>query len=73
MGNSQNLFPLPYWEPAFWRVPMPRPTITEPYARRSPLNCGTTSRRGKHTGRIRPVQVLASAVALARKLRSADV
>ena len=73
MGNSQNLFPLPYWEPAFWRVPMPRPTITEPYQLGYPLNCGTACRRGRHGGRIRTVQVLASAVALARKLRSADV
>jgi hypothetical protein len=29
--NSQNLFPLPYWAPSLWRVPMPLHLLNEAY------------------------------------------
>jgi hypothetical protein len=30
-ANNHNLFPLPYWAPALWRVPMPLQLVTEAY------------------------------------------
>lgn len=32
MPNSHNLFPLPYWVPALWRVPIPLRLLNEAYA-----------------------------------------
>jgi hypothetical protein len=33
MTNNHNLFPLPYWAPALWRVPIPLRLLNEAYAR----------------------------------------
>jgi hypothetical protein len=33
VANNHNLFPLPYWAPALWRVPMPLQVVNEAYAR----------------------------------------
>ena len=30
-ANNHNLFPLPYWAPALWRVPMSLQSVTEDY------------------------------------------
>ena len=35
MPNNHNLFPLPYWAPALWRVPIPLQLLNEAYARGS--------------------------------------
>jgi hypothetical protein len=29
--NNHNLFPLPYWAPALWRVPMSLQQVTDAY------------------------------------------
>jgi hypothetical protein len=29
--NNHNLFPLPYWAPALWRVPMSLQQVTDVY------------------------------------------
>jgi hypothetical protein len=40
MINNQNLFPLPYWAPSFWRVPMPLHLLNEAYTRGpAPFEC----------------------------------
>ena len=33
VANNHNLFPLPYWAPALWRVPIPLQLVNEAYAR----------------------------------------
>jgi len=33
MPNNHNLFPLPYWAPALWRVPMPLQLLNKAFAR----------------------------------------
>jgi hypothetical protein len=37
-ANSQNLFPLPYWAPALWRVPKTLQCVNEAYARGLPTH-----------------------------------
>ena len=32
VANNHNLFPLPYWAPALWRVPIPLQHLNEAYA-----------------------------------------
>jgi hypothetical protein len=32
MRNNHNLFSLPYWAPALWRVPIPLQLLNEAYA-----------------------------------------
>jgi hypothetical protein len=42
VANSHNLFPLPYWAPALWRVPMPLQNINDAYARVVPMPQAST-------------------------------
>jgi hypothetical protein len=45
VANNHNLFPLPYWAPALWRVPMPLQNINEAYARGVPIPQASTIAR----------------------------
>ena len=48
VANNHNLFPLPYWAPALWRVPLPLQNVNEAYARGVPAHQdGTITRRPK--------------------------
>lgn len=37
IANNYNLFPLPYWAPAFWQVPMPLQFLQGAYTQGAPL------------------------------------
>ena len=44
VANNHNLFPLPYWAPALWRVPIPLQLLNEAYA----AGARAHSRRPRH-------------------------
>ena len=43
VANNHNLFPLPYWAPALWRVPIPLQLLNEAYAFGQRRRCATTA------------------------------
>jgi hypothetical protein len=46
VANNHNLFPLPCWAPALWRVPTPLQRVNEAYARGVPAHIRTEQRLG---------------------------